>query len=163
MVYLPAEQKLDHARHALNKANPENIVDLCKRYLALLDEYRHQLYELGKSGISRQPTSSAPVEDLAARKSLREAIERTTRERNRTELLLLSITTVSGYEAVEVLNQRKYDGHNDWELRSSGVKFTGSSLGALMTIQEAVDLASLLRREEHVTQNMAHASGKAQA
>jgi hypothetical protein len=163
MAYLQSEQKLDHARRALNKANPENIVDLCKRYLALLDEYRRQLFELGKSGISRQPISSSSAEDLAARKSLREAIEKTTRERNRTELLLLSITTVSGYEAVELLNQRKYDGHNDWELRSSGVKFTGSSVGDLMTIQEAVNLASLLRREDHVTQNVAHALGKGQA
>lgn len=163
MVYLQSEQKLDHARHALNKANPENIVDLCKRYLALLDEYRLQLFELGKSGISRQPKSSASAEELAARKSLREAIEKTTRERNRAELLLLSVTTVSGYEAVEVLNRRKYDGHNDWELRSSGVKFTGSSADDLMTIQEAVALASLLRREDHVTQNTARVLGESQA
>lgn len=163
MVYLQSEQKLDYARHALNKANSENIVDLCKRYLALLDEYRRQLYELGKSGVSRPPASSSSVEDLAARKSLREAIEKTTRERNRTELLLLSITTVSGYEAVAMLNQREYEGHKDWELRSSGVKFTGSSVDDLMTIQEAVDLASLLRREDHVTQNMARAAGEGQA
>jgi hypothetical protein len=162
MIYQQSEQKLDHARHALNKANPENTVELCKRYLALLDEYRLQLYELGKSGVSRQPISSALAEDLAARKSLREAIERTTRERNRTELLLLSITTVSGYEAVQMLNQRKYNGHNDWELRSSGVKSKRSSVGDLMTIQEAVDLASLLRREDHVTQNL-RALGEAQA
>lgn len=163
MVYLQSEQKLDHARQALNKANPENIVDLCKRYLALLDEYRRQLYELGKSGISQQPQASSSAEELAARKSLREAIEKTTRERNRTELLLLSVTTVSGYEAVEVLNRRKYDGHNDWELRASGVKFTGGAADDLMTIQEAVELASLLRREDHVMLNMARVAGESHA
>jgi hypothetical protein len=163
MAYQQSEQELDHARHALDKANPENIVDLCKRYLTLLEENRRELYELGKSGISRQTTSSSSVEELAARKSLREAIEKTTRERNRTEMLLLSITTVSGYEAVQMLNQRRYDGHDDWELRSSGVKSTGSSVDDLMTIQEAVDLASLLRREDHVTQNTARASGQGQA
>ena len=163
MVYAQSEQKLDHARHALNKANAENIVDLCKRYLVLLDEYRRQLYELGKSGISPLPISSSSPEDLAARKSLREAIEKTTRERNRTELLLLSITTVSGYEAVKMLNQRRYDGHADWELRSSGVKFAGSSVDDLMTIQEAVNLASQLRREDHITQHLAYAPGEGQA
>ena len=157
MVNLQSELKLDHARHALNKANSENVVDLCKRYLTLLDAYRGQLRELGKAGIRQPPSSSASTEDLAARKSMRAAIEKTTQERNRTEMLLLSITTVSGYEPVQMLNQRQYEGHSDWELRSSGVKSTGSSANDLMTIQEAVDLASLLRREDHVTQNMAHA------
>jgi hypothetical protein len=83
---------------------------------------------------------------------IREAIERTTRERNRTQLLLLSFTTVSGYEAVEIFNRRNYGGHDDWELRASGVKFRGGDNSDLMTVQEAVDLASLLRREDHLAQ-----------
>ena len=148
-----SEEKLDHARHALNGATSENIVALCKQYLGLLADYREQLYELANS-FRQKRASSSSTED-PARKSFRAAIEKTTQERNRTELLLLSITTVSGYEAVEMLNRRNYEGHSDWELRSSGVKSTGNSAQDLMTIQEAVDLASLLRREDHVAQNLA--------
>ena len=152
----PSEEKLDHARRALNGATSKTIVELCKRYLVLLAEYRSQLYELGKSGLREQsPSSSTPEGVAAERKSIRAAIEKTTQERNRTELLLLSITTVSGYEAVEMLNRRKYGGYGDWELRASGVKSTSSSAQDLMTIQEAVDLASLLRREDHVAQHTA--------
>ena len=151
-----SEEKLDHARHALNGATSENIVALCKQYLGLLSDYREQLYELANSGFRQKSASSSSTGDLAgARKSFRAAIEKTTQERNRTELLLLSITTVSGYQAVEMLNRRNYEGHSDWELRASGVKSTSNSAQDLMTIQEAVDLASLLRREDHVAQNMA--------
>lgn len=149
-----SEEKLDHARQALKGATSENIVALCKQYLGLLADYREQLYELANSGFRQKSASSSSTVDLA-RKSFRAAIEKTTQERNRTELLLLSITTVSGYEAVEMLNRRNYEGHSDWELRSSGVKSTSNSAQDLMTIQEAVDLASLLRREDHVAQSMA--------
>ncbi|HEY8205418.1 MAG TPA: hypothetical protein VIF81_11870 [Pyrinomonadaceae bacterium] len=156
MLYAQTEEKLRHAQHALNRAASENIVELCKRYLALLAEYRSQLYELANSGIRQRSASTSLTDDLAAaRKSVRTAIENTTRERNRTEMLLLSITTVSGYEAVEMLNRQKYEGHTDWELRASGVKSTGSSDHDLMTIQEAVNIASLLRRDEHIAHNSA--------
>ena len=87
------------------------------------------------------------------REAIRAAIQITTHERNRTQVLLLSFTTVSGYEAVEIFNQRSYEGHDDWELRASGVKFHGGDNSDLMTIQEAVDLASLLRRKDYVAQN----------
>ena len=160
MLYAQTEEKLHHARHALNRATRENIVDLCKRYLALLAEYRSQLYELANSGI-RQRSESSSLTD--ARKSVRAAIENTTQERNRTEMLLLSITTVSGYEAVEMLNSQRYEGHGDWELRASGIKSKGSSAHDLMTIQEAVDIASLLRRDEHIAQNAARAFKEGQA
>ena len=154
MVSLQSEQKLDHARQALNGANRENLVDLCKRYLGMLAEYRSQLYELSKSGIRQRTASPSSTVDTAAdRKAVRAAIERTTHERNGAELLLLSITTVSGYQAVEMLNQRKYEGHSDWELRASGVRPTSSGELDLMTIHEAVDLASLLRREDYVVRN----------
>jgi len=158
MIHPQSEEKLHYARLALNGATSENIVDLCKRYLNVLAEYRSQLHELGNTNVRQEAAASTSTEDVAgARKSIRAAIENTTRERNKTELLLLSITTVSGYEAVEMLNRRKYEGHSDWELRSSGVKSISSSAQDLMTIQEAVDLASLLRREDHVTQNSTQA------
>ena len=155
-----SKERLDHARHALDEATSENLVELCKQYLEVLSDYREQLYELANSGFLQESTSSSSKQDLAsARKSFRAAIEKATHERNHTEMLLLSITKVSGYEAVEVLNQRNYEGHNDWELRASGVKSSGSSAHDLMTIQEAVDLVCLLRREDHVAKNMAQPSG----
>lgn len=152
MIYPQLEEQLSHARHDLRLATSENIIYLCKHYLALLSEYRSKLYELqGTPGIDQQSASSTSPQDVSdARKAVRAAIENTTKERNGTEMLLLSITTVSGYEAVEIFNSRNYEGHNDWELRSSGVKFSGGTGRDLLTIQEAVDIAGLLRREELV-------------
>ena len=154
MLYPQLEQRLQASEHALNRATTESIVEQCKQYLALLAEYRGRLFELqGPTAVSREPVSPSLSEEVPDRKTIRDAIERTTRERNRTQLLLLSFTTVSGYEAVEIFNQRKYEGHDDWELRASGVKFRGGDDNDLMTIQEAVDLAGMLRREDHVAQN----------
>ena len=151
-MYPQLEQRLQASKHAVNSATSESIVKQCQEYLALLAEYRNQLYELrGTPGLNQQ--SPSLTEEVPERKTIREAIERTTRERNRTQLLLLSFTTVSGYEAVEIFNQRNYEGHDDWELRASGVKFRGGDNSDLMTVQEAVDLASLLRREDHLAQN----------
>ena len=155
MLYPQLEQKLHASRQAVNRATSETIVGQCKEYLALLADYRSQLYELqGTPGLNEQSTSASLTEEVPDRKTIREAIERTTLERNRTQLLLLSFTTVSGYEAVEIFNQRNYGGHDDWELRASGVKFRGGDNSDLMTVQEAVDLASLLRREDHLAQNV---------
>ena len=155
MLYPQLEQRLLASKQAVNRATSESIVEQCKQYLALLVEYRTRLYELqGTPGVSQHSASPSPAPQLVPdRKTIREAIETTTRERNKTQLLLLSFTTVSGYEAVEIFNQRKYEGHDDWELRASGVKFRGGDNNDLMTIQEAVDLASMLRREAHLAQN----------
>jgi hypothetical protein len=153
MLYPQLEQKLQTSKQAVNRATSESIVEDCKQYLALLAEYRTCLYELrGTPGLSQHSASPSLPQVVPDRKTIREAIETTTRERNRTQLLLLSFTTVSGYEAVEIFNQRKYEGHDDWELRASGVKFRGGDNNDLMTIQEAVDLAGLLRREDHLAQ-----------
>ena len=155
MVYPQLEEKLNHAKVALQRATSENLIELCKRYLAVLAEYRSKLYELQWTVRTRQPlASSSPEHTLPTRKIIRAAIENTTQERHSTEILLLSLTTLSGYEAVEIFNRQKYQGREDWELRSSGIKTTGVSGGDLMTIQEAVDLAGLIRREEYVAQNM---------
>ena len=152
MLYPQLEQKLQASKQAIDRATSESIVKQCQEYLALLAEYRSQLYEL-QPGLNQKSASPSLSEEVPDRKTIREAIERTTRERNRTQLLLLSFTTVSGYEAVEIFNRRNYGGHDDWELRASGVKFRGGDNSDLMTVQEAVDLASLLRREDHLAQN----------
>jgi hypothetical protein len=161
MVYPQLEQQLAQARHDLRQATSESIIHLCNNYLALLSVYRSKLYELqGTPGINQQSASPTSPEDIGeTRRAIRAAIENTTKERNGTEMLLLSITTVSGYEAVEIFNRRNYEGHNDWELRSSGVKFSGGAGRDLLTVQEAVDIAGLLRREELVA---AQASKKIQ-
>lgn len=154
MIYPQLEQTLQAAKQAVNRATSESIVEQCKQYLVLLAEYRTRLYELqGTPGVSHHSASPSPPQVVPDRKKIREAIETTTRERNKTQLLLLSLTTVSGYEAVEIFNQRKYEGHDDWELRASGIKFRGGDNNDLMTIQEAVHLASMLRREDHLAQN----------
>ena len=154
MLYPQLEERLQASKHALNRATSESIVEQCKQYLAVLAEYRSQLYDLQVTpGLNQQSASPSLTEEVPDRKTIRAAIETTTRERNRTQLLLLSFTTVSGYEAVEIFNQRKYEGHDDWELRASGVKFRGGDDSDLMTIQEAVDLAGMFRRADHVAQN----------
>src|ERR1041384_5285059 len=104
MLFPQLEQQLNQARQALKRASSENIVELCKEYLLLLAQYRGKLYELSEtSGIGKRPAPSSPLEDIGdTRKAIRAAIENTTRERNSTEMLLVSFTTVSGYQAVEV-------------------------------------------------------------
>src|ERR1044072_6512378 len=154
MLYPQLEQRLQASEQAVNRATSESIVTRCKEYLALLAEYRNQLYDLqGTPGLNQQTASPSLSEELPDRKTIREAIERTPGERNRSELLLLSFTTVSGYEAVEIFNRRNYGGHDDWELRGRGVKFRGGDNSDLMTVQEAVDLAGMLRREDYLAQN----------
>ena len=153
MFYPELEKKLQRSKLAVNRATRETIIEQCKAYLALLAEYRSRLYELEVPGIRQQSAATSLTEEVLDRKAIREAIETTTHERNRTQLLLLSFNTVSGYEAVEIFNKRKYQGHVDWELQASGVRLRGADNSDLMTIREAVGLASLLRHEDHITQN----------
>ena len=152
MWYPELEEKIQTSMQALYTANSNNILDRCKDYLGILGEYRLKLHELrGEPG--PESLGSRMPQSAEGRKALRKAIETTTLERNRTQILILSFTTVSGYEAVDIFNARKYEGHEDWELRASGIKFQGGNDVDLMTIQEAVDLASLLRREDFIEQN----------
>ena len=153
-MLIPAlEEALQKARHAIDGATTENIIALCQKYLALLDEYRSELYKFpGIPGINLRAGSSSSQEDIdKIRKTIRLAIEHTTQERHTTEALLRSFTAVSGYEAEEVFNRRKYKGRDDWKLSAGGVTSCGST-DERMSIQEAVDTASLLRREEYLAQ-----------
>ena len=157
MLLTEFEERRQGARHALDRATSGNVVELCQQYLALLTEYRAELFKLPHTLGLYQWTGAFLWEDLVnIRKAIRAAIENVTRERNGTEALLLSFTSVSGYEAVETLNSQKYQGHDDWELRAGGVaRQSGERACEKMTVLEAVDLASLLRREEHVTRSAA--------
>lgn len=153
IIQLLVNENLLNAEIALNRAESENLVDHCRKYLQLLTEYRDELYKLRSSPeISLQKQTSPLARELTeqVRKAIRSALEITTRERNQTEHLLESLTAITGYEAADTLNQLKYKGFVNWEMRSSGVQAKGDNDG-LMTIHEAVELAGKLRCEEYVT------------
>jgi hypothetical protein len=153
------EEKLRRARLALDEATSDDIIERCKQYLALLALYRAELYSLPDTlELDPRSASSQMRETIGgARKAVRAAIERTTQERNQTETLLLSFTAVSGYEAAETLNKVKYKGQDTWELRAGGVGCVGSP-GNRMSVQEAVETASLLRREAHIAKTATRAA-----
>jgi hypothetical protein len=156
MLYPQLEDKLRNAGLALDGSTSENIINLCKLYLALLDEYRTELYKLPETLDlhSQSGSSSLLAADVRARrKAVRDAIEHTTRERRRTEQLLLSFTAISGYVAVEIFNGQKYEGRDDWQLSAGGVSAKDGTTIKKMTMQEAVETASLLRRAAHVAGN----------
>ncbi len=158
MLYPALEEKLRKARLALDGATSENIIELCKQYLALLAEYRGELHTLPKTvdlNPRAESSSQAGVKDI--RKEVRAAIEHTTREHRWAEALILSFTAISGYGAVETFNRQKYKGRDDWKLSAGGVGFRDGAGGQRMTIQETVEIASLLRREEHIAGNAAGA------
>lgn len=149
--------KLHDAGLALGTATSENVVELCRQYLALLAAYRAELYKLPDAldlNLRSAPPSLWGVV-ISNREAIRAAIEATTRERHRTEALLHSFTVVSGYEAVETLNRSRYKGHDDWKLSAGGARYGDSVDDGRMTIQETVETASLLRREEHVARSAA--------
>jgi hypothetical protein len=159
MLYPELEEKLRNARLALDGATSENIIELCKQYLALLAEYRGELYTLPDTvDLNPHSKSSSQAEVKDTRKEVRAAIEDTTREREWAEGLILSFTAISGYGAVATFNRQKYKGRGDWKLGAGGVSFRDGTGDQRMTIQEAVETASLLRREEHVARDAVGAS-----
>jgi hypothetical protein len=149
IINLLINESLLEAELALSKATSDNVVELCRNYIKLLTEYRDRLYELrGIPEINLAQTSLLGRELIEqARKAVRAAVEITVRERNRTESLLESFTSISGYEAAETFNQLKYKGFDNWELRGGGIRATG---GEPLRIEEAVDLAGGLRRAAYV-------------
>lgn len=155
MLYPELEEKLHQAKQALANASSENIIALCQQYLALPAAYRGELYKLRDTpGVNLRPGPSSSLKEVRdTRQAVRIAIENSTRERNRTAALLHSFTVVSGYEAVETFNRLTYRGHGDWKLSAGGVRLSDSTDGFRMTIQGAVDAASLLRREEYIARN----------
>jgi hypothetical protein len=155
MLYPALEERLRNARLALDGAVSENVMALCKQYLGLLAEYRAELYRLPDTLALnlRAKTSTAPADVDGARKAVRAAIEHTTAERVWAEALILSFTAISGYGAVETFNRQRYMDRDDWKLDAGGVSSRDDAGGRViqrMTIEEAIETAGLLRREEHV-------------
>jgi hypothetical protein len=145
-------ENLRNAELALEQANSENIVRLCQEYLLLLSNYRDKLYKLrGTPEICLHQTSRVARELVEqTRKAIRTSLEVTTKERNEVESLLKSFTTISGYEATETLNRLEYNGFSNWELRAGGVRLKNDVGDKRLSVQEAVETASRLRREAYI-------------
>jgi hypothetical protein len=157
IVKLLVNENLLNAEFALNQANSNNIIELCRAYLSVLNEYRDELYKLrGTPEINLQQTSLLARElTEQVRKAIRSVLEITTRERHQTENLLESFTSISGYEAVKTFNQLKYKGFDGWEIQASGVRLKDKAESEKkLTIEEAVETASLLRREAYLEQKI---------
>lgn len=140
------------AEQAMKKATCDNIIELCENYLLLLNEYRDELYKFrGTPEINLQESSPLARELIdQTRKAIRSAVEMTTRERNEIERLLDSFTLISGYDAVKTFNQLEYKGFSEWELRANEVRLKTDINNERLTLQEAVETASLLRREAYI-------------
>jgi hypothetical protein len=156
IVELLVNENLIKAETALSGADGGNIVELCRKYISLLTKYREELSKLrGIPEINFQQSSSLARElTEQVRKAIRSTIEITTRERNHTESLLESFTAISGYEAAETFNRLKYKGFENWELRAGGVRPKDAAEDNLITMQEAVEQAGLLRREAYVSEKL---------
>jgi hypothetical protein len=155
------EENLRRARLALDGAASDNVIELCKQYLALLAASRAELFKLAdRLELNPRSNPSRTRQTIGGtRKAVRASIEHTTQERNRTEKLLLSFTAVSGYEAAETLNEVKHKGQENWELRAGGVGCVGSP-DKRMSVQEAAETASRLRREAHAAKAATSAGAK---
>lgn len=151
-ITLLFNENLLTAEQNLIRANSENLVELCEKYLLLLNEYRDELYKLrGAPEINlRQSSNLARELSEEMRKAIRSTVEITTREHNQTEALLKSLTAISGYEAVETFNRLKYKDSAGWELKANLIRVENDSGERQMTIQEAVNTASRLRREAYI-------------
>jgi len=146
-------EKLIEAEIELKQAKSDDIIDLCRNYLQILTEYREDLYKLRGSPKINLEQSSRLARELVeqVRKAIRSTVELTTLKRNQTELLLESFTSISGYEAVVTFNRLKYKGFDNWELKSNSVNVRNNGEFEQIALQEAVEAASLLRREAYLT------------
>lgn len=152
IIEMLVNENLINAEAALNGADSGNIVELCREYLRILTEYRAELYKLrGIPEINlKQPSALARELAEQARKAIRSAVEITTRERNQTELMLDSFTTISGYDAVNTFNRLNYKGFDNWELKAGAVYSRNNGGFEQIAMPKAIEAASLLRRESYI-------------
>lgn len=153
IIKLLINEDLHTAEIAFERATARDVVELAGVYLALLKAYREQLRKLGGIPQIDYALRSAIGKELVeqSRHAVRTAIETTTSERNRVELLLKSFTLISGWEAATALNQARYKRMADWELSGSEVR--SMSNGESMSVKEAAITVGLLRREAYSNRN----------
>ena len=151
LLILGNDNLLD-AKLAVKWATTENIVQLCRDYLLLLSRYRDQLYQLrGTPEICLQQSTILARELIEqTRKAIRTLLETITNERNEIELLLKSFTSINGFDATTTFNQLEYKGFDNWEMRAGRVCLKDDTNNRRLSIQEAVEIASQLRREAYI-------------
>ena len=149
---LTINEDLVAAENALSEATADNLVELCRTYLTRLSEFRDRLFALkGNPEIDRKnPAAIGPELIDEARTAVRTALEVTTEKRNRTEALINSFTSITGYEATATFNKLKYKGFDSWECYSGGsrLKYVYADKG--LNMEETIEIASLLRREAYI-------------
>jgi hypothetical protein len=151
IVNLLINEDVLKAEIALEHADSENIIELGKAYLALLNEYREQLHKLGSLPEINLANQSKLGRELVeqSRKAVRAAIEATTGERNRVESLIEMFTLINGWDAAATFNKLKHRDATTWELRGSEVRISEGGEG--MNVEEAVATAGLLRRQAYIS------------
>jgi hypothetical protein len=152
IINLPTNEHLKKAELALSQANSDNIIELCRNYLLQLNTYRDELCQLqNMPEINLNQRSSIKRELIEqSRKAIRSTLEFMVSERNKTQSLLDSLTSISGYQAAATFNQLKYKGFDNWEMQSSGIRLKDTNDDEFMTIQQAVETAGNLRREAYL-------------
>ena len=150
IVNLLINEDVLKAEIALEHADSENIIELGRSYLVLLNEYREQLHKLGslpEINLAHQSKLGRALVEQS-RKAVRAAIEVTTSERNRVESLIEMFTLINGWDAASTFNRLKHENSVAWELRGSEVRIAGSDNG--LKVEEAVAVAGLLRRRAYI-------------
>jgi len=144
-INLLINEQVLKAELALNEATADNIIELCRTYLNLLGEYRDRLRGLRNIPEINLAQATTLGRELVeqARKAVRDSVEVTVREHNRTTALLKSFISITNYQAAETLNVLKYKESENWEASSAGVhrllskespKFRMAAIGASKTI-----------------------------
>jgi hypothetical protein len=150
IVNLLINEDVLKAEMALEHANSENIIELGRAYLVLLNEYREQLFKLGdlpEISLAQQSKLGRELVEQS-RKAVRSAIEVTTGERNRVESLIEMLTLINGWDAAATFNKLRHKDSTNWELRGSQVRLGDDGEG--MNVEEAVRTAGLLRRQAYI-------------
>lgn len=151
IVNLLVNEKLLNAEAAFNRADSDGLIEACRYYLLLLNEYREALYRLRSAPDVNKPATTPLARELTeqVRRAIRSAVEITTRERNHAEKLLESLTVISGYEALETFNYLTYKGSSDWIMRAGGLRPKNGPDEEIISIEKAVETASTLRCTEY--------------
>jgi hypothetical protein len=152
IISLLINKDLKKSELALSEANSNNIIELCQNYLIQLDAYRDQIYQLRyipELNLNQQSSSGRELIQQS-KQAVRSALEIMVRERNTTQSLLDSFTSINGYQATATFNQLKYKGFDNWEMQSSGVRLKDTDIDQFMTIPQAVETAGKIRREAYV-------------
>jgi hypothetical protein len=144
------ENKLRNAKNSISEATGDNIIEMCDKYLILLNKSRFELYKL--RGEFEIVLSNAPyLEHRGAngvRKQVREECAMIMSEIRVTSILRNRLIASSSYEVTKTLNEQNYQGHDNWEFVNEKYKFDRCADSNQLTTREAVNIAVQLRCEE---------------